>query len=231
MQAGRPGIGLAAFSAFVALLVAAMVAEARVYSGTSKANGAVGTASADKMRLKAGNDRGVRTGWTRPIFVAAGNDRLRGDAGNDRLSGGKGRDRLAGGKGRDRLTGGAGNDVLSSVDRRRDARVAGGRGRDTCRVDVVDLPMVRGCTRVITVPAGGGAPGEGAPGGGGPGGTGAEGLVGTIEGGGGVTTVGGSVAVLGDGWNALGLMGCTADGFLRVTIAGEQLDVPVDCTA
>ena len=62
-------------------------------------------------------------------------------------------------------------------------------------------------------------------------GTGAEGPIGTIEGGGGVTSVGGSVATMGEDWNALGLMGCTGDGFLRVTIADERLDVAVDCTA
>jgi hypothetical protein len=61
-------------------------------------------------------------------------------------------------------------------------------------------------------------------------GSGADGLLGTVTGGGGVTTVGASVTTSGEDWSALGLYGCTADGYLRVTIGGEQLDVPVDCT-
>jgi hypothetical protein len=55
--------------------------------------------------------------------------------------------------------------------------------------------------------------------------------VGTVTGGGGVTSVGGSVAAIDENWSAIGLYGCTADGYLRVTIGSEQLDVPVDCTS
>jgi hypothetical protein len=45
-----------------------------------------------------------------------------------------------------------------------------------------------------------------------------------------VTTLGGSLTTSGENWSALGVYGCTADGYLRVTIGSEQLDVPVDCT-
>jgi hypothetical protein len=61
-------------------------------------------------------------------------------------------------------------------------------------------------------------------------GTGADALLGTVTGGGGVTTLGGSLTTSGEEWSALGLYGCTADGYLRVTVGSEQLDVPVDCT-
>jgi hypothetical protein len=166
---------------------------------------------------------------------------------------------LHGGKGRDRLSGGGGDDALNSVDRRKDALVSGGAGRNTCRIDSVDLSVVRGCAKIVTVPSGGSGPGATPPGATPPGGStgagltltsatglqcasqlptcsftlngsGADALLGTVTGGGGVTTVGGSVAITGEDWSALGLYGCNADGYLRVTIGGEMLDVPVDCT-
>jgi hemolysin type calcium-binding protein len=171
------------------------------------------------------------------------------------LSGGKGNDRLNGGKGRDRLFGGAGNDRLNSADGRKDARVAGGPGSDSCRIDAIDLSIVRGCASITVVP--GGSTGGG--GGGGPGGGGAAGLVlatasglrcgsrlptciftmngggadsevGTVTGAGGVTGGGGAVSETGDAWTAAGSYGCMADGFLRVAIGSELLDVPVECT-
>jgi hypothetical protein len=61
-------------------------------------------------------------------------------------------------------------------------------------------------------------------------GSGADSLLGTVSGGGGVTTLGGSLTTSGEDWSALGLYGCTADGYLRVTIGSKSLDVPVDCT-
>jgi hypothetical protein len=45
-----------------------------------------------------------------------------------------------------------------------------------------------------------------------------------------VTAVGGSVTPSGSDWTAGGLYGCNADGFLRVAIGSEFVDVPVDCT-
>ena len=238
---------MTALMALVAVLAGTVLAEARVYSGTGKANRVAGTKKADTLRLRGGHDRARGRAGADRIFGAAGNDRLRGDGGADRLVGGRGSDRLHGGKGRDRLSGGGGNDTLNSVDRRKDAAVAGGRGRNRCRIDSVDLPVVRGCGSIVV------APGGSVPGGGSSGGlaltsatglqcaselptcsfslsgTGADTLVGTVTGGGGVTSLGGSVAAVDENWSALGTYGCTADGYLRVAIGSEQLDVPVDC--
>ena len=159
-------------------------------------------------------------------------------AGADRLLGGAGGDRLHGGKGRDRLSGGGGNDTLNSVDKRKDALVSGGAGKNTCRIDSVDLSVVRGCSKIVTVPSGGSGPGTTPPGATPPGreppredgsragaltlgsatglqcgsqlptcnyqlsGSGADGLVGTVSGGGGVTTLGGSLTTSGEDWSA-----------------------------
>jgi hypothetical protein len=54
-----------------------------------------------------------------------------------------------------------------------------------------------------------------------------------VTGGGGVSLaagVGVSIEPNGD-WTATGLYGCTDDGFLRVTIGGESVDVPITCTS
>ena len=255
MQAGVPRIGLIA--------AAAMIAEARVFTGSGKANRVKGTKKADTIRLRSGNDSANGRGGGDRIFGGAGRDRLLGGAGNDRLLGGAGRDRLHGGKGRDRLSGGGGNDTLNSVDKRKDALVSGGAGKNSCRIDAVDLSVVRGCSKIVTVPSAGSGPGATPPGGSPPGGTpgdgtaggltlasgtglqcgsqlptcnyqlsgsGADSLLGTVSGGGGVTTLGGSLTTSGEDWSALGLYGCTSDGYLRVTIGSDQLDVPIDCT-
>ena len=247
----------------IAVLATSMIAEARVFTGSGKANHVRGTKKADTIRLRSGNDSANGRGGGDRIFGGAGRDRLLGAAGSDRLLGGAGRDRLHGGKGRDRLSGGGGNDTLNSVDKRKDALVSGGAGKNTCRIDSVDLSVVRGCNKIVTVPSGGSGPGATPPGGTPPGGTpgdgtagaltlgsatglqcgsqaptcnyqlsgsGADGVVGTVSGGGGVTTLGGALTTSGEDWSALGLYGCTADGYLRVTIGSETLDVPVDCT-
>ena len=254
MQAGVPRIGLVAVAAMAAVLATSMIAEARVFSGSGKANRVKGTKKADTIRLRAGNDSANgRAGGDR-IFGGAGRDRLLGGAGADRLLGGAGADRLHGGKGRDRLSGGGGNDTLNSVDKRKDALVSGGAGKNVCRIDSVDLSVVRGCGKIVTVPSGGSGPGGTPPGGGTTSGltlgsaTGlqcaseiptcsftlngsrAEAPLGTVTGGSGVTPVGASLTTSGEDWSALGLYGCTADGYLRVTIGGKLLDVPVDCT-
>jgi hypothetical protein len=262
MQAGVPRIGLVAVAAMAAVLGTSMIAEARVFSGSGKANRVNGTKKADTIRLRGGNDTARGRGGGDRIFGHGGRDRLLGGAGADRLLGGAGADRLHGGKGRDRLSGGGGNDKLNSVDKRKDALVSGGAGKNTCRIDSVDLSVVRGCAKIVTVPSSGSGPGGGGtppggtpPGGGSAGGltltsadglqcasqqptcaytldgSGADALVGTVSGGGGVTTLGGSLTTSGEDWSALGLYGCTADGYLRVTIGSHLLDVPVDCTA
>jgi hypothetical protein len=224
-------------------------ASAKVLKGTDKANRVVGTKKADVIRLAGGNDRA----WGR-----GGGDRIMGGRGRDRLNGGRGNDRLTGGKGADRLTGAAGRDRLNAVDRRKDARVDGGAGRNVCRVDAADLSVVRRCFTLKVAP-GGGAPGGGGPGGGGQGGdaglqlvsatglscasslptcsfelsgTGADAVAGTVSGGGGVQPGAGAAASVSDGqWTARGLYGCSDDGFLRVTIGSEHVDVPITCTA
>jgi Ca2+-binding RTX toxin-like protein len=235
----------------IAVLATSMIAEARVFTGSSKANRVKGTKKSDTIRLLSGNDSAYGRG---------GGDRIFGGAGRDRLHGGKGADRLHGGKGRDRLSGGGGNDTLNSVDKRKDALVSGGAGKNSCRIDPVDLSVVRGCAKIVTVPSGGSGPGATPPGTTPPGGdgsagaltlgsatglqcdsqlptcnyqlsgSGADSLLGTVSGGGGVTTLGGSLTTSGEEWSALGLYGCTADGYLRVTIGSKSLDVPIDCT-
>jgi Ca2+-binding RTX toxin-like protein len=130
----------------IAVLATSMIAEARVFTGSSKANRVKGTKKADTIRLRSGNDSAYGRG---------GGDRIFGGAERDRLLGGAGADRLHGGKGRDRLSGGGGNDTLNSVDKRKDALVSGGAGKNTCRIDSVDLSVVRGCAKIVTVPSGG----------------------------------------------------------------------------
>ena len=235
----------------IAVLATSMIAEARVFTGSSKANRVKGTKKSDTIRLRSGNDSAYGRG---------GGDRIFGGAGRDRLLGGAGADRMHGGKGRDRLSGGGGNDTLNSVDKRKDALVSGGAGKNSCRIDPVDLSVVRGCSKIVTVPSGGSGPGATPPGTTPPGGdgtagaltlgsamglqcgsqlptcnyqlsgSGADSLLGTVSGGGGVATLGGSLTTSGEEWSALGLYGCTSDGYLRVTIGSKSLDVPVDCT-
>ncbi len=209
---------------------------AKKFSGTKKGEKIAGTKKADKINGKAGNDK------------------LKGKGGNDVLNGGKGRDKITGGAGADKHIGGAGNDVLKAADNRRDKAINGGAGRDRCVIDsTLELSLVRGCE---TVTAGG--PGAGGPGPGpGPGeglrvneftglvgcaqqalplcvftisGDGADAPVGLVTGGDGVTLgLGVSVAITGPEWTAIGLYACTADGYIRVTIGSEVVDVPVDC--
>lgn len=245
MKAGVPRIGSVAATAMTAVLATSMIAEARVFTGSSKANRVKGTKKADTIRLRSGNDSANGRG---------GGDRIFGGAGRDRLLGGAGADRLHGGKGRDRMSGGGGNDTLNSVDKHKDALVSGGAGKNSCRIDAVDLSVVRGCSKIVTVPSGGSGTttppgGDGSAGGLTLGsatglqcdsqiptcnyqlsGSGADSIIGTVNGGGGVTTLGGSLTTSGEDWSALGLYGCTADGYLRMTIGSETLDVPVDCT-
>jgi Ca2+-binding RTX toxin-like protein len=199
-------------------------------SGTKKGEQISGTQGADR------------------INGMLGNDKLKGKGGNDTLNGGKGRDTVIGDKGADKMAGGAGRDVIKAADGRRDKVINGGPGRNRCVIDTaLELSIARNCFSIATGPGGGG-------GGGAAGlqvqsaegivcatplplcaftisGTGADTTLGTVTGGGGVTALGGSVAFDGPNWTAGGLYGCTSDGFLRVTIGSEFVDVPVDCTA
>ena len=59
----------------------------------------------------------------------------------------------------------------------------------------------------------------------------ADATTGTVSGGGGVSIAAGAgVSITGDAWTAAGLYGCSADGFLRVTIGSESVRVPITCT-
>jgi hypothetical protein len=217
----------------------------------------VGSAPAEAKRIKGTNGPDTIRGTKKKDKIKAkgGNDQVKGRKGKDKLAGGGGDDTLKGGKGKDAHKGGSGNDLLDAVDRRADKKVAGGAGNNNCRIDMADLPVVSGCTKLQVV----GGSGGGGPGGGGGGGqrgltvtsgtglgcgsalptcvfqlngTGADAPVGTVTGGGGVTlAVGGGVSVESDGsWTAGGLYGCTDDGFLRVTIGSESVNVPIACT-
>jgi hypothetical protein len=224
---------LAAFGLLLGLVFAA---------DASLAAKRIGTSHGDKISGTQGRDT---------IKGRGGKDKIMGRGGSDKLNGGKGRDKVIGGRGADRMLGGAGNDVIKAADGRRDKRINGGPGKNRCVIDTaLELSIARNCSSIS------GGPGGGAGSGPGPGeglrvlvadglacasplpvcafnlsGDGADGTLGTVTGGGGVTAVGVSVTISGPDWTAAGLYGCTADGFLRVTIGSEFVDVPVDCTA
>jgi RTX calcium-binding nonapeptide repeat (4 copies) len=218
------------------LLLAADLSFAKNLRGTSRGEKIVGTGGADK------------------INGMLGNDKLNGRGGKDSVNGGKGRDTVTGGKGRDRMVGGAGNDVIKAADGLRDSVIDGGPGKNRCVIDSsLELSLARHCSTIVAGSQGGGSGSGGGPGAGEGlrvleaqdlvcpsqlpvcvftiSGDGADSPLGTVTGGGGVTAVGGSVVVTGTDWSAAGLYGCTADGFLRVAIGTESVDVPVDCTA
>ena len=222
---------LGAIVLLAGLALAADISSAKKLNGTKGGERLVGTQGADKIKGKGGNDK------------------IKGKGGNDSLSGGRGRDSVVGGKGADRMAGGSGNDVIKAADGRLDKAINGGPGKNRCVIDTtLELSIARHCSSIAGV--GGGGPGPG-PGGGlrlltaqgltcassqptcvfTISGDGADGTVGTVTGGGGVTAIGGSVTTSGSDWSAGGVYGCNEDGFLRVTIGSEFLDVPVDCTA
>lgn len=98
------------------------------------------------------------------LIGKGGGDLIKGRGGRDRLSGGKGRDLLNGWPGADRLIAGSGNDGIKAADGRRDRLIDGGRGTNTCVIDIpADLPVVRNCRtiRIPSAPAGGGEGGGG----------------------------------------------------------------------
>ena len=228
--------GLAVLAASVLVLWFALAAD------HSSAKNLRGTQRGEKINGTKGPDK---------INGMSGNDKIKGKGGNDTLNGGKGRDTLTGDKGADKMLGGAGNDVIKAADGRRDKAINGGGGKNRCVIDTtLELSIARNCSSII-------AGGRGAGSGPGPGpgeglrvlsatglvcasslptcvftasGDGANGTVGTVSGGGGVTAVGGSVTPSGSDWSAGAAYGCIADGFLRVTIGSEFVDLPVDCT-
>ncbi len=199
-------------------------------------------ADAKKIKGTGGNDQIAGTKKKDTIKAKGGDDRVNGRKGNDKIKGAKGADTLKGGKGKDSIAGGADNDQLLAVDGSKDRKINGGSGDDTCVIDQVDLGVVSACE---TLQAKGDAPAgsleltsasgvvcaselptctfefEG---------TGAEALVGTAIGGGGVTLGGGpTVSIQDDDWTAVGVYGCTDDGFITVEIGAESIDVPITC--
>lgn len=231
MQGARVGAALLVCGA-VAAGAAAATAESLV--GTKGGNLLVGTKRADTLIGKAGGDL------------------LRGKAGDDRLSGGRGRDGVIGGLGLDRIRGGPGNDVITAADGRADRFVDGGRGANSCVIDIpADLGVTRNCGTILagSVPRPGAGGGDG--GGGDPGGqltvTSAQGLVCaqvvdcafTITGNGadalvGNVTAGGDVSSAANTavnsfvtrtWLATGVFSCSAPGgigWLVVTIGSKS---------
>jgi Ca2+-binding RTX toxin-like protein len=199
--------------------------------GTNGADMIVGTQKADRINARGGNDR------------------VRGRAGGDRLKGSRGKDRIKGARGKDRISAGRGADRLSAVDDKKDRGVNGGRGEDVCAIDQADLPLLKNCEEAKVKKGGrGGGPGEdelrvtsasglvcdSSP----PlcpfqiEGDGADESTGSVSGGGGVDLAAGAgVAITGDSWTATGLYGCSADGYLKVTIGSKSVRVPITCTA
>ncbi len=213
----------------VALILCSMLAlstvvNAKLIKGTDKSDQIVGTKKKDKIK---GRD---------------GGDTIKGRGGKDVMRGGSGNDMLDGEGGKDRFNGGGDNDTLKAVDGKRDRRINGGPGDDTCEIDQIDLNRIRACE---TLEARGEEPAgslklltasglvcasalptctfELT-------GNGAEDIAGTVTGGGGVNPgAGASVSVSGEDWTAAGAYGCTTQGFLRVEIGAESIDVPVTC--
>ena len=131
-------------TAFVLLTVLASLtltwagpAQAKRILGTKGPDKSVGTAKADVIKARGGDDRVKGRGFF--FFFFFGRDRLWEDRGADRLN---------------------------AVDGRRDRVVRGGPGKDVCRVDATDRAKVKGCETVkIAEHRGpGGGPGTG-PGG------------------------------------------------------------------
>jgi hypothetical protein len=239
-MAGSLGSSTATLRRTLALVVAAAVLLLRLL--------AVDSSPAAKLTGTKHGERIVGTQGADTIKGMSGNDTIKGKKGNDKLNGGKGRDTVIGDAGADKMLGGAGNDVIKAADGRRDKVIDGGAGKNRCVIDTtLELSIARHCSSIVG-PGGGPGPGPGeglrvlsasglvcasslptcvftASG------DGANGTVGTVTGGGGVTAVGGSVTPSGSDWSAGALYGCNADGFLRVTIGSEFVDLPVDCTA
>ena len=254
-------MGLMVISALAALVaIPAGPALAKRIAGTNGADRIVGTKKADRINARGGNDRvngrkgGDRLKGSRAriaLLVARAATGSRVGRGKDRVKGAKGKDRVKGAKGKDRILGNKGADRLNSVDRKKDRAVNGGPGKDVCVIDQADLPVLKNCEKAKVK---NGRPGPG----GGPGGddlrvTSASGLtcgsqlplcpfqiagdradalVGTVSGGNGVSLAAGAgVVIVDDTWTAAGLYGCSADGYLKVTIGSKSVRVQITCTS
>lgn len=219
---------------------------AKTLTGTKRGETISGTKGADKIKGKGGNDKLKGRGGNDSLVGGKGRDKLIGGAGADRHTGGPGNDTLRAADGRrDKvINGGAGRNICI-IDTALELSIVRG-----CSKIVAGAPTGSG------VGGGGAGTAPGAGPGPGPGqgirilaidgvvcntplplcvftlsGDGADAPLGTVTGGGGVTGLGAAVVVTGPDWTATGVYGCTADGFLRVTIGTESADIPVDCTA
>ena len=216
---------------------------------------ASGDAGNDVVGGGAGNDRLLGAIGNDTLSGQAGADVLLGHAGNDLVAGGVGADSLTGGAGADNHIGEAGDDRIDARDGRRDTRVDGGAGRDTCLVDTLDLPVVAACE---VVQSGAPPPSAGTGGGGGGGGgatfvpfslTSATGtgcalltqcnlrLAGRGAKGGAVTVEHGAefvgsptATVAADGtWVVSGTYACLRDTSVTLRSGGEQITVAITC--
>jgi Ca2+-binding RTX toxin-like protein len=223
---GRFLAGLVTISALTFVALPDEPALANRIVGTNGADHLVGTARADRINARGGNDR---------VNGRGGGDRVRGSRGKDRIKGARGKDRLLAGKNADRL---------NAVDGKVDRAVNGGPGKDVCTIDQVDLPRLRNCEEAVVKNGGQGGglrvtsasgltcgsalplcPFEIV-------GDRADSLLGLVSGGGGVTLAAGAgVSIAGDTWAAGGLYGCTANGFLKVTIGSKSVRVHITCTS
>jgi Ca2+-binding RTX toxin-like protein len=97
-----------------------------------------GTAADDELTGTPGRDVICAGGGNDVIRGGGGNDVIFAGGGRDRMYGGAGNDVLVGGRGVDVIRGGRGNDLINSRDGRKDGRVRGGAGSDTCIRDVED---------------------------------------------------------------------------------------------
>jgi hypothetical protein len=224
----------------------------RLGAGNDRARGRAGN---DRISGARGRDRLSGDAGKDLLAGGAGNDRLAGGKGADRLAGAGGKDRLnaVDGKQDKKINGGAGRNVcrIDAVDLSITRRCA------TIKV----VPSAPGGGAPGGGGSGGnGSGGSGGNGSGGSGsgdggslglasasgltcasslptctfelnGKGADSPAGTVTGVGGVQGGGGAVSTSGTDWSARGVYGCSSDGFLRVAIGSEQVDVPVDCTA
>lgn len=82
-------------------------------TGTNQNDTLTGTAAANRIEARDGNDTILSLGGKDRVDAGRGNDRVDAGAGNDTVLGGEGNDLILGGAGRDRLEGGEGNDLLN----------------------------------------------------------------------------------------------------------------------
>ena len=130
---------LAACLAVMAFATSAMAAG----GGSSGDDNLKGSARADTMQMRGGDDVANGGAGDDRLFGGAGDDRLNGGAGDDRLNGGAGDDVMTDDRGTDRFSGGAGDDRINAADRRgrKDARdiVDCGTGDDTVIANSDDI--------------------------------------------------------------------------------------------